>query len=61
MADRAVVLAGLERELRAAVDVREDAYAVRLRREIARLSAGSRADPLRETAGARRRPAKSGG
>lgn len=59
MADRAVILGRLERELRAARDVHEDAYAAQLEREIARLSAGTPVHPVRETA-ARRRPAGRG-
>jgi hypothetical protein len=49
MASRAHVLGGLQRELLAARDVHADAYAAQLEREIARLSAGSPADPARET------------
>jgi hypothetical protein len=56
VASRAHVLGELQRELRAARDVREDAYAAQLEREIARLSAGTPDNPVRETA-ARPRPA----
>lgn len=60
MADRAIVLGGLQRELRAAEDVHEERYAAELRREIARLSAGTPVSPVRETAAARR-PARGKG
>ncbi len=60
MADRATVLGGLQRELRAARDVHEDGYAAQLEAEIARLSAGTAESPVRETAAARR-PAKRKG
>ena len=53
MADRAHVLGLLQRELAAARDVHEERYAAQLEQEIARLSAGSPANPVRETAAAR--------
>jgi hypothetical protein len=56
VAIRAHVLGQLQRELRAARDVREDAYAAQIEQEIARLSQGSAGDPQRETAA--RKPAR---
>ena len=50
MADRATVLGRLERELRHARDVHADGYAAEILREIARLSAGTPANPVRELA-----------
>lgn len=58
MADRAHVLGLLKRELTAARDAREDAYAAELERRIARLCAGTAANPAKETTAARR-PARS--
>ena len=55
-----MTLALLQRELRAARDVHEDAYAARLEQEIARLSAGTAADPRRERAQSRRAQAARG-
>ena len=49
MATRAHVLGQLQRELRHALDVRADAYAAQIEREIARLSAGTPEHPARET------------
>ena len=60
MADRAYVLGRLTRELQAAEDVHEDRYAEQLRQQIARLSAGTPDNPVRETA-ATRPPAKRRG
>jgi hypothetical protein len=60
MADRATVLAGLERELRHARDAHEDGYAARIEQEIARLSAGTPANPVREVA-SQRQPARARG
>ena len=59
MATRAHVLGELQRELRAARDVHEDGYAEQLQQQIARLSAGTPDNPVRETA-ARPRPARKG-
>lgn len=58
MTDRAFALGRLEQELRAAEDVREEAYAEQIRQEIARLSRGSADNPAKETTAARR-PARS--
>lgn len=60
MATRAHVLGQLERELRHARDVREDGYAAELEQEIARLSAGTPENPVRETLAPRRPAGKSG-
>ncbi len=49
MADRAMTLGRLQGELRAAQDRRDITRAAVIEREIARLSAGTPADPLRET------------
>ena len=57
MADRAFVIGRLQRELQAAEDVHEEAYAAQLRAQIARLSAGTPDNPARETAA--KRPARS--
>ena len=61
MAGRAHVLGELQRELAAARDVRADAYAAELEQRIARLSAGTAANPAREKTMAARRPARSKG
>jgi hypothetical protein len=52
VADRAHVLGLLQRELAAARDVREDAYAAQLERRIAAYSRGSAADPATESTAA---------
>ena len=57
MAARAHVLGELQRELWHARDVHEDGYAAEIERKIARLSAGTADNPVRETA-ARPRPAR---
>jgi hypothetical protein len=49
VATRAYVLGQLQRELRHAQDCHAGAYAAQLEQEIARLSAGTPADPARET------------
>ena len=54
MADRAAVLGALQRELWHARDVGEAAYAAQLEREIGQLSAGTAANPARETLTGRR-------
>lgn len=63
MTSRAGVLAGLERELRHARDTGEDGYIRELEAEIAKYSAGTTANPLKETttaaAPAATRPARS--
>ena len=65
MATREHVLGQLQRELRAARDAHADGYAAEIERKIARLSAGTPADPARETlaparAPSRRKPARQG-
>ena len=55
---RAATLTRLHRELAYARDAREDAYAARLEADIARLSAGSPANPARETLGGPPRPGR---
>lgn len=57
MATREHALGVLQRELRHARDVREDAYATQLEAEIRRLSQGSGDNPAREQA-SRPRPAR---
>jgi hypothetical protein len=59
MADRADVLAGLQRELRHARDVGEVAYIRQLEAQIAKYSAGTPANPATETTAAVKRPARS--
>ena len=49
MATRADVLGALQQELRHAVDAGESKYIAQLQREIAKYSAGSPADPAKET------------
>ena len=49
MATRAHVLGELQHELRHARDCHADAYAQQLEQEIARLSAGTPENPVRET------------
>jgi hypothetical protein len=49
VATRAHVLGQLQRELLHARDARADAYAQELEQEIARLSAGTPENPVRET------------
>jgi len=51
---RADVLAGLQRELRHALDVGEEKYASQLRAQIAAYSKGSAANPATETTAAPR-------
>ena len=58
MATREHVLGQLRLELAAARDAREDRYATRLEAQIMRLSAGTPADPARETLAAGRPAAR---
>ena len=60
MATRAHVLGALRQELRHAQDCHAVAYAAELEREISRLSAGTPADPARETLAAGRPADESG-
>jgi len=53
MTTRAGVLAGLQQELRHAKDAGEVAYIRELEAQIARYSAGSPADPAKETTSSR--------